>query len=130
LLGDDLDAADSWVDGWQASLQERADQARLLRERLDAVTGTGWDRKRLVRVTVATSGVLADVVLDDRTRGQAVATTRVQILEAAQAAQADLARKAARVTAETIGMKHPTADAIVRSYLQRMSPPGSDDAGR
>jgi hypothetical protein len=130
LLGDDLDAADSWVDGWQASLQERADQARLLRERLEAVTGTGWDRKRLVQVTVATSGVLADVVLDDRTREQAVATTRSQILEAGQAAQADLARKAARVTAETIGMKHPTADAVVRSYLQRMSPPRGDDAGR
>lgn len=130
MLDDDLDAAESWVDNWQASLQERADQARLLRERLDAVTGTGWDRRRLVQVTVAASGVLADVVLDDRTREQAVAVTRSQILEAARAAQADLVQKAARVTAETIGMKHPTADAVVRSYLQRMSPPGSDDAGR
>ena len=81
-------------------------------------------------MTVAASGVHADVVLDDRTREQSVAATRTQILEAAQAAQADLAQKAARVTAETIGMKHPTADAVVRSYLQRMSPSGSDDARR
>ena len=55
--------------------------------------GSGWMHRRLVQVTVAASGVLADVVLDDQTRGQAVATTRVQILEAAQAAHADLARK-------------------------------------
>jgi len=130
VFGDDLDAAEAWVDNWQASLQERADQARLLRERLDAVTGTGWDRQRLVQVTVAASGVLADVALDERTRRQSVEATRAQILEAAQAAQADLTRKAAQVTAETIGMNHPTADAIVRSYAQRVSAPGDADAAQ
>ena len=76
MFGDDLDAAEAWVDNWQASLQERADQARLLRERLDTVTGTGWDRQRLVQVTVTASGVLADVALDERTRRQSVDATR------------------------------------------------------
>jgi len=127
LSDHDLSAAEAWIDGWQASLQERADEARLLRERLETVTGVGWDRRRLVWVTVAATGALADVVLDERIRRQPVATTRAQILEAAQAAQADLTLKAARITAETIGMHHPTADAIVRSFAQRMSPQGGND---
>lgn len=130
MSNDDSVAAEVWVDSWQASIQERADQARLLRERLDAVKGTGWDRDRLVKVTVAASGALADVELQDRILRQPVSLTRKQILEAAQAAQLDLAQKAAKVTAETIGMRHPTADAVVRSFTQRLSAPGSDDADR
>lgn len=126
----DLDAGEAWVDNWQASIQERADQARALRGKLEAITGTGWDRTRSVKVTVAATGALADVELDDRVTRQAASLTRKQILEAAQAAQLDLARKAAQATAETIGMKHPTADAIVRSYTQRMTAPGGDDASR
>lgn len=126
----DLDAGEAWVDNWQASIQERADQARALRGKLEAITGTGWDRTRSVKVTVASTGALADVALDDQVQRQAVAVTRKQILEAAQAAQLDLARKAAQATAETIGMKHPTANAIVRSYTQRMTAASGDDAAR
>lgn len=100
----------------------------MLLERLDAITGTGWDRDRLVKVTVAASGVLADVDPDERVGRHANSLTRRQILAAAQAAQLDLAHEAAKITAEPIGMKHPTADAIVRSFTQRLSVPGSDDA--
>jgi hypothetical protein len=41
MSNEDLDAAEAWVDRWQASLQERADQARLLREKLDELPGSG-----------------------------------------------------------------------------------------
>jgi hypothetical protein len=121
VFGDDLGAAEELVDSWQASLQERADAARQVRERLDMVTGIGWDADRIVQVTVAPSGALADLKLPEQIRRQSADLTRTQILQAAQAAQADLARKAALVVADTMGMNHPTADAIVRSYTRRVT---------
>ncbi|MCP2323598.1 hypothetical protein HDA40_002105 [Hamadaea flava] len=125
VFGDDLDGAEEVVDRWQASLQERADAARQVRERLDAVTGIGLDPDRIVQVTVAPSGVLADIKLPEQIRRQSADLTRQQILQAAQAAQADLARKAALVVADTIGTNNPTADAIVSSYTRRLtSDPG------
>lgn len=126
----DLDAAEAWVDNWEASLQERADQARRLRERLEAATGVGWDRDRVVRVTVGDSGAVTDVDLGEEILRQPVATTRAQILEAARAAQADLADQAAQITAETIGTGHPTADAVIASYKRRAPEAGDTDAAR
>jgi hypothetical protein len=41
----DLDASEAWVDAWQASFQERADQARVLRG--------SWKRSRVRVGTVA-----------------------------------------------------------------------------
>ncbi|MEV0269866.1 YbaB/EbfC family nucleoid-associated protein [Hamadaea sp. NPDC050747] len=128
MFGDDLGAAEEAVDRWEASLQERADAARRVRERLDAVTGIGSDPDRIVQVTVAPSGVLADIKLPDQIRRQSVDLTRQQILQAAQAAQADLARKAALVVADTIGMNHPTANAIVSSYTRRLTMDPGDAA--
>jgi hypothetical protein len=129
VFSDDLNAAEELIDNWQASLQERADAARHVRERLDTVSGIGWDADRIVQVTVASSGVLADLKLPENIRRQSAELTRKQILQAAQAAQADLARKAALVVADTMGMNHPTADAIVRSYTRRV-PRDPGDATR
>lgn len=130
MFSEGLDDAEAVVDRWQASLQQRADAARQVRERLDTVTGIGWDPDRVVQVTVASSGQLSDVKLPEQIRRQSADLTRRQILEAAHAAQQDLARKAALVVADTMGMNHPTADAIVASYARRLGHPGVTDAAR
>jgi hypothetical protein len=59
-------------------------------------------------------------------RDQPAHTTGQQILSAARAAQAELARQAAEVTAEAYGPDSPTAAIILDSYRRGLNPDGPD----
>src|SRR4051812_41918868 len=72
VLGDesDLDAAERWVDGWQAGFAERAAQARELSRRLAELSATARSEDGLVEVIVGSSGLLTGLRLDEGIRGQ------------------------------------------------------------
>lgn len=123
----DLDAAEAPVDGWEAAIRARAEQAHLLAEQVRGMVGVGTDRDRLVTVSVSSTGALVDIDLDERVGRRSVQETRRRILEAFEAAQTALAREVAKATAETLGMRNPTSDAIVTAFTQRINHLGDGD---
>lgn len=81
----------------------------------------------LVTVTVSSAGALVDIDLDERVGPRPVREIRQRILEAFQAAQTNLARDVAKATAQTLGMRNPTSDAIVTAFTQRINHLRDDD---
>jgi DNA-binding protein YbaB len=129
--GLDLDAAEQWVDGWEASIQERAEQARALSQKLAALSGTARSSDDLVEVTVDSSGAVTGIELDEGIRDQRATTTAEQIMTVMRAAQAELARQVAEAGAETVGAGSEISRAIVASFTSRLSPAeGRGDAAR
>jgi hypothetical protein len=117
--GRDLDAAERWVDDWQSSIEERAAQAQTLAGRIAGLSATARSDDRLVEVTVASSGAIDRLHLDERIRSQSAARTAEQILTTVRAAQARLAHLATEATAETIGLDTETGRAIANSFAAR-----------
>jgi DNA-binding protein YbaB len=122
--GQDLDAAERWVDDWQSSIAERATRAGALSRRLADLTATVRSGDGLVEVTVASSGAVVGLHLDERIRGQSGEKTSEQILATIRAAQTELTRLATEATAEAVGLDNETGRAIVDSYAKRF---GADD---
>jgi DNA-binding protein YbaB len=87
----------------------------------------GADRDGLVTVTVSSAGALVDIELDERVGGQPVREIRRRILEAFESAQTSLAREVAKATAQTLGMRNPTSDAIVTAFTKRINHIGDGD---
>jgi DNA-binding protein YbaB len=125
----DLDDADSWVDGWQAAAERRAEQARELSARVAALRAVARSADGLVEVTVSGDGMLTDLRLDDRIRSQSGARTSAQVLSMLRQAQAELAGKVADAAGTVMGDSE-TARAIIHSYQQRFPTVGNPDQGR
>ncbi|WP_433124631.1 YbaB/EbfC family DNA-binding protein [Micromonospora sp. CA-240977] len=125
-----LDAAGRRLDEWESSLVERAERARTLSARMQALAGTAHNADRSVAVTVDSAGLLTDLRLDERIRQQAAAHTARQIMDTTRAARADLLRQIGEIAADTFG-DDVSARAIVDSYRSRLvGDPGPSDAGR
>jgi len=125
---DDLDAAQQRVDDWQSVIEQRAVQARVLSRRLAQVQATARSRDGLIEVTVASSGVVTGLRLDERVREQPAAGIAEQILVVMRAAHAQLAERVTRATAETVGVDSATGRAIVDSLTARLAVPDGPDA--
>jgi hypothetical protein len=110
----------------------RAEAATHLSDRVSAITASATGARGAVRVTVAASGVMTALELDDtvgRMRGADLATT---IMATMRRAQAGLANRVAEVTRDTVGVDSETGRAVVRSYAERFPPltdrnPGDGD---
>ncbi|MEU5903296.1 YbaB/EbfC family DNA-binding protein [Micromonospora sp. NPDC047467] len=125
-----LDAAGRRLDEWESSLTERAERAKTLAARVQALTGTARNPDRTIEVTVDSTGLLIDLRLDERLRNQPAASTARQILATTRAAQADLLTQLTAVTTDALG-DDPSAQAVIDSYRSRLvRDPGSNDAGR
>ncbi|NYF59339.1 YbaB/EbfC family nucleoid-associated protein [Micromonospora purpureochromogenes] len=124
-----LDAAERRLDQWESGLAERAEQAKSLSARVQALTGTATSTDRAVTVTVDATGGLLDLRLDERVRQHSAAHTARLILEITRAARADLLRQVTEATAGTLDRDDPTGQAIVESYRSRLRPdPGEAHA--
>lgn len=130
MLGDDadLDAAQRWVDEWQSGIAERAERATALSGRLAALSATARSPDGLIEVTVAASGTVTALRLDERIRQQSAARTATQVVATIGAAQRELTRLATEATAETVGLDNETGQAIVRSFAARLADPPRDGA--
>jgi DNA-binding protein YbaB len=115
-----------------AGFEERAVQARSLSERLTRLTATARSDDGLVEVSVASSGTVTGLNLDERIRSQSAEKTAGQILNVMREAQAMLTRLAVEATADTVGLGSETGRAVVDSFAKRLAGAGDGeaDAGR
>jgi hypothetical protein len=119
--GGDLEDAQRWVDDWQSSIEERATQAQTLAGRIAGLSATARSDDGLVEVTVASSGAIDRLHLDERIRSQSAARTAEQILATVRAAQSRLGHLATEATAETVGLDTETGRAIANSFAARFA---------
>ncbi|MET8118195.1 YbaB/EbfC family DNA-binding protein [Micromonospora sp. NPDC005291] len=125
-----LDAAGRRLDEWESSLAERAERAKTLAARVQALTGTARSPDRTVEVTVDSAGLLIDLWLDERVRRHPAASTARQILATTRAAHANLLTQLSEVTTESLG-DDASAQAIIDSYRSRLiRDQGPSDARR
>lgn len=124
------DAAEEWVRSWSASVSERAARARDLSERVAQLSVSATDDDELVTVTVAGSGVVTDLHLDERVRRWPAARTATEILAVMRRAQASMAGQVADIATQTVGPDSETARAVVASFAKRFpaEPPADQDA--
>ncbi|GIJ25140.1 hypothetical protein Vqi01_03020 [Micromonospora qiuiae] len=124
-FGAAADAAEEWTHAWAASVSERAAQAQAMSQRVAelSISATGADGA--VRVTVAGSGIVTDLRIDDRLSSWSGARAAAEIMTTMRRAQGRLAGAVAGIAAQTVGADSETARAVVRSYAQRF--PEVDD---
>ena len=69
MFGHDLDDAPARVDGWSASIAERAEQAQRMATRVATLSGVATGADGLVEVRVNSSGVITGLHLGERVSG-------------------------------------------------------------
>jgi DNA-binding protein YbaB len=114
-----LDAADQWVDDWQAKIEARLARTRTLASNLQAIDGTARSSDGLVEVTVDSSGALRDLHLDEDVRRHSARWIADQVLSTARAARADLARRAAEVAEQSGDADTPEGRAMLAALTAR-----------
>ena len=117
--GSDLDAAERFVDDWQAGIEQRAAQARDLAARLAGLTAAARSDDGFITVTVGPDGAMTGLELDEEVRRKPAAQTARQILSTLAAARADLTTQATTVTEETVGADSETGKAVIASLTRR-----------
>jgi len=127
MLGRELDEAQEWVRSWTAQVSARAQAATALSDRVAAITASAEDADDAVRVTVAASGLVTGLELDDRVRELTGAELARTILETIAGAQARLAEQVAAAVRDTVGTDSETGRAVIASYARRFPPLRPDD---
>ncbi|MEU8211592.1 YbaB/EbfC family nucleoid-associated protein [Micromonospora sp. NPDC049044] len=127
----DADGAENWVRSWSASVSERAAQAQEMSRLVADLTASATSANGAVKVTVAASGVVTDLRLNDRVHGWAAERIAAEIMTTMRRAQARLADDVADVAARTVGEDSETGRAVVASYIERFpEPPERSDDDR
>ncbi len=119
MLGRDVDDAEEWVRSWSSQVSGRAEAAAALADRVAALTASADGDGGAIRVTVASSGNVTGLALDDRVQrlpGQELAD---EILRTMRRAQAGLAGRVAEAVDETVGADTETGKAVLESFAQR-----------
>ena len=116
------------MDRWRASVEERAARVQEMSGRVAGLTATARDRDGLVEVTVASSGVVTRLHLDDRTAGVPPAQLARIIMAVMGGAQSLLVDRARALTAETLGDSE-AGRAVVASFARRLADVPGTDAG-
>lgn len=122
------DGAEEWMRSWSASVSERAAGAQALSEQVARLSVSARDGDGSVTVTVAGSGVMTDLRLDERIHRWPADRIAAEILSTMRRAQAALAERVASIAAETVGADSETARAVVNSFATRFpDEPDRDD---
>ncbi|GAA1801748.1 hypothetical protein GCM10009835_20470 [Planosporangium flavigriseum] len=119
--------ADAWVDSWAASVSARAQAAQELSERVSMLSVSAASRDGAVEVTVAGSGVMTDLKLDDRVRSWPADQIAAQVLAVMRRAQGSLAARVAEIADETVGADSETGRAVVDGFARRFPAPPDDE---
>ncbi len=122
--------ADEWIDSWAAGVSERARAAQELSERVSMLSVTASGREDMVAVTVAGSGVVTDLRLDERVRQWPADEIARQILTVMRRAQGLLASRVADIAEETVGADSDTGRAVVSGFANRFPEQPADDEDR
>ncbi|MEV0153944.1 YbaB/EbfC family nucleoid-associated protein [Micromonospora sp. NPDC050686] len=126
--GDFGAATERFVASWTASVSERAARAQALSERVAALSATADGADGAVRVTVAATGAMTDLRLDDRVLRWRADEIAAEVLAVMRRAQGRLAAKVAQATTETVGAESETGRAVVASYARRFPEQPEDES--
>jgi hypothetical protein len=126
VLGRDLDDTEERVRSWSSQVSGRAEAAAALADRVAGLTASATGDGGAIRVTVASSGNVTGLALEDRVQrlpGQDLAT---EIMRTMRRAQAGLSERVAEAVDETVGADTETGRAVLESFAQRF--PAEPDA--
>jgi DNA-binding protein YbaB len=121
------EGADDWVDSWAASVSARAQAAQELSERVSMLSVSVSGRDGAIEVTVAGSGVMTDLRLDDRVLRWPADEIAARVMSVMRRAQASLASRVAEIADETVGADSETGRAVVDGFARRFPVPPDDD---
>ena len=113
MLGPDLETS---ADATRAS-----GAAAALANRMATLTSSADGRDGAIRVTVASSGNLTGLELDDRVQGYTGVDLAAAILRVMRRAQAGLVDRVAAAVGETVGAESETGRAVLDSFTQRFA---------
>jgi hypothetical protein len=119
VLGRDLDDADDWVRSWSAQGPGRPEAALALAERVSVLTATATGADRAIRMTVASSGAMTGLELDDRVQRMTGAELSEEILRVMRRAQSSLTDQVVQAVEETVGADTDAGRAVLESFSQR-----------
>jgi len=126
MLGRNLDEAEDWVRSWSAQVSARAEAATELSDRTAAITASATGADGAVRVTVASSGMLTGLELDDRVQRLPSAELARIILTTVAKAQSTLAGEVESAVRATVGADSETGRAVLESYVRRFPVPADE----
>jgi DNA-binding protein YbaB len=118
-FGATVDATEEWVRSWSASVSERAARAQALSEQVARLSVSASDDEGFVMVTVAGSGVVTGIRLDERVRRWPAERIAAEVMATMRRAQASLTGRIVEVAAQTVGTESETARAVVASFAKR-----------
>lgn len=126
MQGRDLNDAEDWIRRWTAQSSAAADAAQQMSEQVAALSSTATSADGHISVTVAGSGLLTELRLDDSLRltGSQLAD---KIMSTLRLAQAGLAAKVASVVEQTVGSDSATGMSVVHSFQHRFPAPPEED---
>jgi DNA-binding protein YbaB len=119
VLGRDLDEGDGWARSWRDQASGGSEAATALAYRVAELTATATGADGAVRVTVASSGVVTGLELDDRVQRMGGAALAGEILRVIRRAQAGLTERVAEAVEEIIGSDTEAGRAVLDSYRRR-----------
>jgi DNA-binding protein YbaB len=120
--------ADEWIDTWAASVSARAQAAQELSERVSMLSVSATGRDGAVEVTVAGSGAMTGLHLDNRVLRWPADEIAAEVMSVMRRAQGQLAARVAAIAEETVGADSETGRAVVDGFARRFPAPADDDA--
>ena len=119
MLGRNLDDAEEWVRSWSSPVSGRAEAAAALADRVAGLTASATGDAGAIRVTVASSGNVTALGLDDRVQRLRGDDLAAEIMRTMRRAQAGLSERVAEAVDETVGADTETGRAVRESFAQR-----------
>jgi hypothetical protein len=119
VLGRNLDADQEAMRSWSEHVSGRTEAAADLADRVATLAASAAGGDGAVRVTVASSGVLTGLELDDRVQRLTGAELAGEILRTMRRAQSRLTDRVAVAVEETVGAGTETGKAVLDSFSQR-----------
>lgn len=119
MLGHNVDDAEEWVRSWSSQVSGRAEAAAALADRVAGLTASAAGADGAIKVTVASSGNITGLALEDAVQGYPGAELAAQIMRVMRRAQAGLRERVAAAVDETVGADTETGRAVLDSFAQR-----------
>jgi hypothetical protein len=118
VLGRNLEASADAMRSWSAQVAGRTEAAAALADRVASLTASADGADGAIRATVAGSGILIGLELDDGVTLTG-ADLAAEIMRVIRRAQAGLVEWVADAVDETVGVDTETGKAVLDSFAQR-----------
>ncbi|MEU5903271.1 YbaB/EbfC family nucleoid-associated protein [Micromonospora sp. NPDC047467] len=119
MLSQDPDAAQEFLHSWTARLSTRAQAAAELSDRVATITASAVGADGAVRVTVAVSGAVTDLQLDNRVQRMTGSELAGIIMATIARAQAGLIEQVSIAVHDTVGTDSETGRAVTDTFARR-----------